>query len=105
MHCILFKFKISTLFQISYPAIRNTYDEIRAKISKYVTILAGNEKLGGIEKIVEVDESVFSHIKLKSEKKSKRKKIWAVGFFERETENIRVFVVQSRKKEILHELI
>lgn len=28
-----------------------------------------------------------------------------MGFFERETENIRVFVVQSRKKEILHELI
>lgn len=61
--------KYRPVFQISYPTIRNTYDEIRAKISKYVTILAGNEKLGGIEKIVEVDESVFSHIKLKSEKK------------------------------------
>eukprot|EP01022_Parablepharisma_sp_SALTPOND_P022090 TRINITY_DN4432_c0_g1_i1.p1 TRINITY_DN4432_c0_g1~~TRINITY_DN4432_c0_g1_i1.p1 ORF type:complete len:287 (+),score=-11.10 TRINITY_DN4432_c0_g1_i1:139-999(+) len=100
--------------ELSIMTIREIYNEVRIKIISYYDVMWVSEKLG-IPNAIEMDESLFSHLKLKfngqiisgdgeEEEEGKEVKkvnskgriqIWVIGMIERTTLNIRVFSVKK----------
>jgi len=98
--------KLNKKYEISYPTVKKIYAEIREKIEQYYYDIISAFKLGGIDTEIEIDEAMFAHIPLKqSTEKKKRTPLWGVGMIERITGEVRIFVSETRSKEILSKLI
>eukprot|EP01022_Parablepharisma_sp_SALTPOND_P031229 TRINITY_DN7899_c0_g2_i3.p1 TRINITY_DN7899_c0_g2~~TRINITY_DN7899_c0_g2_i3.p1 ORF type:complete len:329 (-),score=6.33 TRINITY_DN7899_c0_g2_i3:214-1200(-) len=97
--------KLQGTYKISYLTIKAIFSELRAEIMKMYNTYVSASKLGEAGDATEIDESLFSHISIKIGGKKKRKQVWAVGLFERRTEDVRVAVVPDRTKDTLNDLI
>ena len=77
------------------------YRRVRYLIHLYFQNSYRKRKLGAFGRVVEIDESKFTH----NTKGGIRSKVWVIGFYERGTKDVRAFVLKDKSEATILALI
>jgi len=89
--------------RVTYDTIHTVYGEVRSMISKYIDGFNSTRKLGGPDKIVEIDEALFSRNTNKDT--GEKHQVWVLGIFEVGTRVARAYVIKDKTAETLQDII
>ena len=92
---------LNELYPCGYAGVCKAYKKVRKQIHLHTQNEYSKYKLGSSGRPVEVDESVFTHVRFGSSEK----KVWVLGLFERETKEARLFVIDDREAETLTPIV